>query len=268
MVERSGGSGRAGGVTAARAEGMLAMPALPPAGLVLFAHGSGSSRFSPRNNIVGARAAASRLAHASLRPAQPKRRKDRANVLRYRSPRRTADGGNGMGAIGGGTTRFADRLFRREHRRGRGIASLPPALAPASARSSRAADVRISPGRGACPGRCADAARSSAVPIPRSWLSIAPHSALCVVQAASRSFPGAPSVQEPVRSIGGRACPAMVPRPLHRTATGEALRCISTTVKDAGRRLAKELARFKDQHPVVLALPRGGVPVGTRSHPN
>jgi predicted phosphoribosyltransferase len=30
---------------------------------------------------------------------------------------------------------------------------------------------------------------------------------------------------------------------------------------DAGRRLASALARFKTQHPVVLALPRGGVPV-------
>ena len=32
--------------------------------------------------------------------------------------------------------------------------------------------------------------------------------------------------------------------------------------EDAGQRLAKELTRFKDQRPVVLALPRGGVPVG------
>jgi putative phosphoribosyl transferase len=31
---------------------------------------------------------------------------------------------------------------------------------------------------------------------------------------------------------------------------------------EAGRRLAAELGRFKDEHPVVLALPRGGVPVG------
>src|SRR5674476_1237037 len=30
---------------------------------------------------------------------------------------------------------------------------------------------------------------------------------------------------------------------------------------DAGRRLAKALARYKGQHPVILALPRGGLPV-------
>jgi putative phosphoribosyl transferase len=32
--------------------------------------------------------------------------------------------------------------------------------------------------------------------------------------------------------------------------------------EDAGRQLAAELLRFKDKDPVVLALPRGGVPVG------
>ena len=31
---------------------------------------------------------------------------------------------------------------------------------------------------------------------------------------------------------------------------------------DAGRRLAGRLARYRDEDPVVLALPRGGVPVG------
>ncbi|NBC34570.1 MAG: phosphoribosyltransferase [Alphaproteobacteria bacterium] len=32
--------------------------------------------------------------------------------------------------------------------------------------------------------------------------------------------------------------------------------------RDAGRRLAEALGRFRDRNPVVLALPRGGVPVG------
>lgn len=32
--------------------------------------------------------------------------------------------------------------------------------------------------------------------------------------------------------------------------------------EDAGRQLAAKLVRFKDKDPVVLALPRGGVPIG------
>ena len=30
---------------------------------------------------------------------------------------------------------------------------------------------------------------------------------------------------------------------------------------EAGQKLADALSRYKDQHPVILALPRGGVPV-------
>jgi putative phosphoribosyl transferase len=32
--------------------------------------------------------------------------------------------------------------------------------------------------------------------------------------------------------------------------------------QDAGQRLAKALTRYKDRQPIVLALPRGGVPIG------
>ena len=34
---------------------------------------------------------------------------------------------------------------------------------------------------------------------------------------------------------------------------------------DAGRKLAKALASYKKRQPVVLALPRGGVPIALRS---
>jgi dienelactone hydrolase len=42
-------------------EGLLGLPAAPASGIVLFAHGSGSSRFSPRNTFV-----AKALQHAGL----------------------------------------------------------------------------------------------------------------------------------------------------------------------------------------------------------
>lgn len=37
---------------------------------------------------------------------------------------------------------------------------------------------------------------------------------------------------------------------------------IFTDRREAGRRLAEELTRYSDEEPLVLALPRGGVPVG------
>jgi len=36
---------------------------------------------------------------------------------------------------------------------------------------------------------------------------------------------------------------------------------------DAGRRLAKALLKYKSRHPVILALPRGGVLVAAESRP-
>lgn len=37
---------------------------------------------------------------------------------------------------------------------------------------------------------------------------------------------------------------------------------IFTNREDAGQQLASKLLRFRDEHPLVLAIPRGGVPVG------
>src|ERR1041384_2196870 len=40
------------------------------------------------------------------------------------------------------------------------------------------------------------------------------------------------------------------------------LRPLFRNRRDAGRRLAVALARYRESRPIVLALPRGGVPVG------
>jgi putative phosphoribosyl transferase len=44
---------------------------------------------------------------------------------------------------------------------------------------------------------------------------------------------------------------------------GPAHRGILSDRTEAGERLADRLAHYRDQHPIVLALPRGGVPVGS-----
>lgn len=44
--------------------------------------------------------------------------------------------------------------------------------------------------------------------------------------------------------------------------SGLGQRPVFTDRAEAGRKLAEKLMRFKDERPVILALPRGGVPVG------
>jgi len=62
-------------------EGMLALPATAPSGLILFAHGSGSSRFSPRNNFVAAELRQAGLATLLFDLLSQSEEQDRANVF-------------------------------------------------------------------------------------------------------------------------------------------------------------------------------------------
>ena len=61
-------------------EGFLALPA-GPAGLVIFAHGSGSSRFSPRNGYVAERLQDHGLGTLLFDLLTPEEASDRANVF-------------------------------------------------------------------------------------------------------------------------------------------------------------------------------------------
>jgi len=64
-----------------RLEGNLGLPALRAAGLVLFAHGSGSSRHSPRNNFVAAALRQAGLATLLFDLLSEAEAEDRANVF-------------------------------------------------------------------------------------------------------------------------------------------------------------------------------------------
>jgi len=63
-----------------RLEGFLGMPR-EPKGVVIFAHGSGSGRFSPRNNYVARRLEAAGFATLLLDLLSPEEEADRRNVF-------------------------------------------------------------------------------------------------------------------------------------------------------------------------------------------
>src|SRR5438094_6796330 len=63
-----------------RLKGLLGVPA-DATGLVIFAHGSGSGRFSPRNNRVAAALRETGLATLLLDLLTPEEERDRTNVF-------------------------------------------------------------------------------------------------------------------------------------------------------------------------------------------
>ena len=68
-----------------------------PLGLVIFAHGSGSSRHSPRNRFVATLLNDAGVGTLLFDLLTPEEELERANVLRRRPPRRTPRGGDPVG---------------------------------------------------------------------------------------------------------------------------------------------------------------------------
>ena len=85
-------------------------------GVVLFAHGSGSSRLSPRNRLVAERLQRSGLGTLLFDLLQPEEADNRTNVFDISSARRAAGVGHGLGVLPG-TAGRARRLLRRQHGR-------------------------------------------------------------------------------------------------------------------------------------------------------
>ena len=100
-------------------DGILGLPR-PAGGLVLFAHGSGSGRFSPRNTYVAAALRSAGLATLLFDLLTEDGGRRSQERLRHRAARRASRAGHGLGRTAGGYRGPADRLFRRQHRRGGG----------------------------------------------------------------------------------------------------------------------------------------------------
>jgi len=240
-------------------EGLLGVPAAPN-GLVIFAHGSGSGRFSPRNNYVARRLEAAGFATLLLDLLTTEEEADRRNVFdiellasRLIEATHWAHGtpelsGLSIGYFGAST--------------GGGAALAAAAMSPGG--------VAAVVSRGGRPDLAGDALPLVEAPtlllvgsndgqvlelnrqaMRRMRCTVEMH----VVPGAGHLFEEPGTLDEVVRQAV-----RWFTRHLGRR-EDTAVRLPFADRRSAGRLLAGQLLRFKPERPLVLALPRGGVPV-------
>jgi putative phosphoribosyl transferase len=239
-------------------EGLLGVPD-GAKGLVIFAHGSGSGRHSPRNNQVAAGLRERGLATLLLDLLRPEE-EHRANVfdIELLAARLAAAAdwarsepqlaalplgyfGASTGAAGALVAAARDPSIRAIVSRGG-----RPDLAAGVFESVKAATLLIVGGADAA---VLDWNRAAFEELPCT-------KELIVVPGAGHLFEEPGALAQVVRHarrwflrfLGTRRAPP----------SGHV---VFADRRDAGRQLAAALAAFKDERPVVLALPRGGVPV-------
>jgi putative phosphoribosyl transferase len=239
-------------------EGLHGSVGLPsrPKGLVIFAHGSGSSRLSPRNQHVASMLQQAQFATLLFDLLRPEEEADRSNVFdiallasRLVSAthwaRSTAELGSlatgyfgastGAGAALVAAAELGDEIGAVVSRGGR------PDLAGNALASVRASTLLIVGG-----------ADSAVIDLNRSALAILQSKKdLAIVPGAGHLFeePGALD-----QAVG-------LARAWFDRFLLEAADTVFEDRRDAGRRLAARLSHYKNSKPIVLALPRGGVPV-------
>jgi putative phosphoribosyl transferase len=240
-------------------KGLLGVPD-GATGLVIFAHGSGSGRHSPRNHEVAAALREGRLATLLLDLLQPDEERSRGNVfdIELRSSRLTA----------------AASWARTEPQ----LEPLPvgyfgasTGAAAALVACARDANIRAVVSRGGRPDLAADVlgqVKAATLLIVGGadtqvldWNRAAFEELQCpkeliVVPGSGHLFeePGA------LRQVA-RYARRWFLRFLALRRAIPAGHVVFADRREAGRQLAAALAAFKDARPIVLALPRGGVPV-------
>jgi predicted phosphoribosyltransferase/pimeloyl-ACP methyl ester carboxylesterase len=241
-----------------RLAGLLAVPE-EAIGLVIFAHGSGSGRFSPRNNQV-----ARKLQEAGLATLLPDllkegEERDRRNVFdipllaeRLKEVTDWADAlpattGLPIGYFGASTgagaallaaSQFNGRVGAVVSRGGR------PDLAMAALPYVHAPTLLLV---GSLDTQVLDLNRAALAQLRCD-------KKLVVILGASHLFEEAGTLDQVVSEASHWFSD-------HLRAVGQAIHLPFSDRRAAGRLLGEALARFKGEHPLILALPRGGVPV-------
>jgi putative phosphoribosyl transferase len=241
-------------------EGSVGLP-VDAKGLVIFAHGSGSGRLSPRNQRVASILRHAGLATLLLDLLTPAEEENRRNVFDI--------------------DLLASRLViaNRWARRTAGLAGLPTGYFGASTGAGAAlvaaadpeSDISAVVSRGGRPDLAGDALRLVRAPtllivggadepvieMNQSALDqLSCTKQLVIVPGAGHLFEEPGALDEVARHAQRWFC---------RFLPGQAARSVERDVfedrYDAGRQLAEKLMPYKTANPIVLALPRGGVPV-------
>jgi predicted phosphoribosyltransferase/pimeloyl-ACP methyl ester carboxylesterase len=240
-------------------EGLLGAPAKPK-GLVIFAHGSGSGRFSPRNNYVARRLEQSGFATLLLDLLSPEEEADRRNVFDIELlASRVIE-----------ATEWAREMPQLSHLPISYFGASTGGGAALAAAAMNPEHVSAVVSRGGRPDLAGEALASVEAP---TLLLVGSHDEQvlelnhwamshmkCIVELAV--VPGAGHLfEEPgtLDHVVAKATEWFLRYSSDAPANGIELPFANR--RAAGRLLVEQLLKFKDDHPLVLALPRGGVPV-------